>query len=82
MNIKDLTLVKGKKFVKGLINNLLRPYGCTQCKKKFMRSTTLKIHMRTHTKVKPFECPCCFKNFSESGNMKIHLRIHVLNFLF
>jgi uncharacterized Zn-finger protein len=57
----------------------IRPYECNLCHAKFARTSTLKIHIHTHTGEKPYECifPDCGRRFTEKGNMKIHLKIHV-----
>jgi len=56
----------------------LKPFQCSQCQAKFERSSTLKIHMHTHSAEKPYVCSFegCKKSFKEKGNMKTHLKIH------
>jgi uncharacterized Zn-finger protein len=55
-----------------------RKYHCSVCQKKFMRPSSLKIHIYSHTGEKPYRCtfPGCERRFSVHSNMKRHLRVH------
>ena len=50
-----------------------RPHGCEWCDKRFLTTTDLKRHVRTHTGEQPYPCPHCPKRFSQSQNLKKHL---------
>ena len=60
----------------------IKPFECNVCNAKFARSSTLKIHIRTHSVEKIHQCPLndCGKRFREKGNMKNHYKLHVYLF--
>ena len=52
-----------------------RPHSCEWCDKRFLTTTDLKRHIRTHTGEQPYPCPHCPKRFSQSQNLKKHLYV-------
>ena len=51
-------------------------YACKTSGMAFSKSSSLTVHMRTHTKEKPFDCKTCGKAFSGSSNLTRHMRTH------
>ncbi|XP_039620649.1 uncharacterized protein LOC120536392 [Polypterus senegalus] len=54
-----------------------KPYQCTECKKNFTCSRSLKHHQRIHTGEKPYQCSECGLAFRFSAQFKYHQRIHI-----
>lgn len=46
---------------------------CHLCQKNFSSTSSLQIHMRTHTGERPFVCNVCQKAFTTKGNLKVSL---------
>ena len=55
----------------------IKPLKCDFCEKRFIQTTHLKVHTRTHTKEKPYPCTYCKKCFSTKKNLDQHLRVHL-----
>lgn len=46
---------------------------CHLCQKNFSSTSSLQIHMRTHTGERPFVCSVCQKAFTTKGNLKVRI---------
>ena len=57
--------------IKSFHNNE-KPYKCEICQKSFIRTSSLKEHMDSHTGVQRYKCPYCEKPFTHSGSMFHH----------
>ncbi|XP_041470293.1 uncharacterized protein LOC121419889 isoform X2 [Lytechinus variegatus] len=62
--------------LKSTSHEIPKPYGCSECGKKFRKTNHLKEHMYTHTGKKPFECSFCPKSFSRKRNLVNHSLRH------
>lgn len=49
-------------------------YACYLCQKKFLRKTTLKLHMNIHTGTKSYTCYLCDKIYRHPAQLKVHER--------
>lgn len=55
---------------------LIKPYMCSVCKKRFPQLSTLQNHERTHIDPKPYKCDTCEKSFSQLATLANHKKIH------
>ncbi|EIN04236.1 hypothetical protein PUNSTDRAFT_146509 [Punctularia strigosozonata HHB-11173 SS5] len=55
-----------------------RKHQCPECKKRFNRPSSLRIHFNVHDGNKPFKCPFpgCGRFFNVNSNMRRHFRNH------
>jgi len=53
-----------------------RPFGCSQCPKRFLRKHHMKEHVLTHSDVMPFSCYICPRRFNRSRELKKHMKLH------
>uniref|UniRef100_A0AAX7TZ37 C2H2-type domain-containing protein n=1 Tax=Astatotilapia calliptera TaxID=8154 RepID=A0AAX7TZ37_ASTCA len=53
-----------------------RPFGCTECGKRFRYQGNLKMHTKVHADEKPFGCDDCGQRFSRKTNLTRHMRVH------
>ena len=52
-------------------SGLVAKHMCRECQRTFSSSSSLHIHMRTHTGHRPFQCAVCSKAFTTRGNLKV-----------
>jgi len=61
-------------------HDIKKPFACKNCKSRFSKLSSLKVHDKIHSGKRPFACPFpeCGKSFVEKGNMKTHFKTHVI----
>lgn len=53
-----------------------KPFPCPICRKMFTHSSTLSIHLRSHSGEKPFKCQTCGRGFADQSSLVKHRRVH------
>lgn len=56
--------------------SLLRPFGCSDCQKKFVSEKDLKKHQVIHRRVRAFPCALCGKSFVSASQLHMHKNVH------
>ena len=60
-----------------------KPFGCTECKKRFTKKSRMESHLRTHSNESKFSCSLegCGKSFTQNQSLRQHMKqIHSLQF--
>ncbi|XP_053433223.1 zinc finger and SCAN domain-containing protein 20 isoform X2 [Nycticebus coucang] len=57
-------------------NSREKLYECSECGRRFSKSSALISHQRIHTGEKPYECAECGKSFSKGSTLANHQRTH------
>ena len=56
--------------------NIVKPFTCEVCDRKFRQKSGRNVHMRIHTGEKPFKCNICDQQFSQKNSLQAHKRTH------
>lgn len=54
----------------------VKSFGCTECGKAFITSSSLREHMKTHSEEKPYQCQQCGKAFRYPRSLQGHMITH------
>ena len=60
----------------GKTNGKKKPHKCGYCCKRFISTSQLLRHVRSHTGEKPFKCSVCNKKFAHKYHVVRHMRTH------
>lgn len=60
------------------LQEILTPFSCSDCGKRFSRDTALQKHMVIHSEEKTFKCTVCEKCFRNESSLVKHTETHSL----
>ncbi|XP_042888875.1 longitudinals lacking protein, isoforms H/M/V-like isoform X3 [Penaeus japonicus] len=55
-------------------DDVMMPYRCPFCSRRFRRRDGLVLHVRTHTGERPYACPHCPVAFAQKSHLNRHIR--------
>lgn len=53
-----------------------KPYGCKYCIRRFVHSSSLYRHQKSHMETKLYKCTQCSKAFTSASNLNVHSKTH------
>ena len=55
-----------------------KPYKCPKCERHFVSSSTLKVHLKSHSNKRDYRCSVCQASFNTNGSLTRHMVTHTV----